>query len=219
MRFAAACLVPFLLADATPKGGDFRETLWSPGDFVAIANQPLDRLVESGHAVGLQISGQGESCLLRRRTYPLRLPCRLKFRVRWTDAKFDHAFPTVHVVFDPPPTTADWWKHPTTHNGSHWGDGRQTFLFHFATRPDFRRIGMTSELESAHGRHGYCSEKGARIDLEIRLDARTTAVFADGRKVAECEADLRGFKSFTYGIGDQTSTFVELDEFCCVEGR
>lgn len=219
MRFASAFLVPLLLADVTPRGGTFRETQWNKGDFVAIANQPLDRLVESGQAVGLQISGQGESCLLRRRVYPLRLPGRLKFRVRWTEAKFDHAFPSVHVVFDPPPTTHEWWSRPTTRNGSLWSDDRKTFLFHFATRPDFQRLGMTTELESASGFHRYCSEKGDWVDLEIRLTARTASVFAKGRLVANCGAELGGFKSFTYGIGDQTSTFVELDEFSCEAGR
>lgn len=219
MRSAALIALLLFMPDVTPKGPNTWEGRWTQGDFLAIANQPLDRLVESGPTVGLQISGQGESCLLRRRTYPLRLPCRLKFRVRWTEAKFDHAFPSVHVVFDPPPTTAEWWKNPTTRNGSLWSDDRKTFLFHFATRPDFRRLGITTELESASEFHRYSSEKGEWVDLEFQLDARMTVVSAQGRKVAECVADLRGYKSFTFGIGDQTSTFVELDEFLCEPRR
>lgn len=219
MRFAALSFLALFAADVTPKGSNVWETRWSKGDFVAISNQSLDRLVEFGQSVGLQISGQGESCLLRRRVYTLRLPCRLKFRVRWTESKFEHAFPSVHVVFNPPPTAHEWWSRPTTRNGSLWSEDRKTFLFHFATRPDFQRLGITTELESATGTHRYCSEKGVWVDLEIRLTDRAASVFAKGQLVATYGSDFSAFKSYTFGIGDQTSTFVELDEFGCEAGR
>ena len=219
MRTAAACLISLLLADATPKGATWSETRWHKGDFVAASNDGLDRVVSAGEAVGIRISGRGESCLLRRRAYALHLPCRLRFRVRWSDARFGAAYPSVHLVFNPPALENDWWIRPMTANGGSWADRRQSFLFHFSTDPAWKVYGMTESLESAVGRHFYSSAERAWIDVEIKLDGSMATVSADGKEVAHCKADLRGIRTFTYGIGDQTSTFVELDDIHCVEGR
>src|SRR6266850_2797585 len=160
MRAAAAGLLLLLAADVSPKGGGFRETRWKGGDFVAAANEPLDRVVEGGETVGLKISGLGESCLLRKRIYPMRLPCRFAFRVRWTDKKFQDAFPSVHVVLDPPEIHSEWWEAPITDHVGRWRDGVRNFLVHFSTNPDWRYAGLSTDLETSDRKHEFSPPKG-----------------------------------------------------------
>jgi len=219
MRIAVACLLALLTFDATPKGGSLRETRWKRGDFAAITNDTIDRAVEEGETVGIRIDGRGESCLLRRRAYPLRLPCRIHFRVRWSEAQHGAAYPSLHLMFNPPASDHNWWKAPITPAGGQWTDLRQTFLFHFSTDAAWQVFGMTDRFESAFGRHSYTAAEKTWVNFEIKLDGKTATVSAGGKEVGSCKADLRGCTTFTYGIGDQTSTFVELDEFACFEGR
>jgi hypothetical protein len=217
VRAAMIGLLGLALADATPRGDLVDESKWFEGEFVSAANQPLDRLVASGNVVGLQISGRGESVLLRKRTYPLRLPCRLAFRVRWSESKFEGAYPSLHVIFDPP-EDGEWWKAPTARGGRYW-NGMRTFLFHFSTSPDWRKIGPTSELEHAEGVHGYSSPKGEWVDLVLRLESNEVTVLQGTKEVAKAKVDLGSIDRYTWAIGDQTSTFVELDSFRASGGR
>lgn len=211
MRFAAAGLLSLLLADAAPRNGSFRETRWVKGDFVAATNDLVDRLTDSGDVVGIRIRDRGESCLIRRRAFPLRPPCRLRFRMKWSDAKFGAAYPSVHVLLNPPAPDQGWWKKPI--EGGRWSGQLRTFLFHFSTDHNWRVYGPTEALESAGGRHLFSPAENRWIDIEIKLDGKYADVFVDGKEVAGCELDLKGTSTFTYGIGDQTSTFVELADF------
>ncbi|HEU4339081.1 MAG TPA: hypothetical protein VFS19_03350 [Planctomycetota bacterium] len=217
MRAAAYSFLALLLADVTPRSPEWVEARWHPGDFIAASNESLERVVDSGDAVGIKLSGRQESCLLRARVYPLRTPCRLRFRVRSSEAQFGHWYPSLHVLFNPPALDDPWWKQPIEDRG--WTGRRPSFLFHFSSDPTWRLLGMTRGLEDAAHRHGYSAQDKTWVQIEIRFDGRKAAVFADGLNVAECSADLREFKTFTYGIGDQTSTFVELDEFRCEPAR
>ena len=214
MRFGLVLPLLLAFADATPHGEAIDETRWKDGDFVAVANQPLHRLFDAGDTVGLQISGRGESCLLRRRSYPLKLPCLLTFRVRVSNERFSNAFPSLHVVFEPPDPADPWWKEPTVNGGRYW-KGRMTFLFHFSTTGNWRQMGMTEELESAPVTHAFSPRRDRWIDLSIRLESDAITVYERTATLGTVKANLSMFSGFTYGIGDQTSTFVELAAFRC----
>jgi hypothetical protein len=211
MRFAAACLLWLTLSDITPRGPEQAETRWDPGDFVVAATEPLDRLVNSGECVGLKLSGRGESCLLRREVFPFRPQARLRFRMRWSDAGCGNAYPSVHVLFNPPGLDDAWWNKPM--QGGQWAGRIRTLLFHFSTDPEWRVLGSTQSFESAAGRHRYSPPENKWIAVEIRFKRDSAEIFVDGKEVAACPLDLKEVRTFTYGIGDQTSTYVELDEF------
>jgi len=217
MRAAALVSLSLMFADVTPHGASYKETRWKQGDFTAAATESLDRTVTSGDVVGIKTSGRGESCLIRRQVFPFRAPCRLHFRMRWSDVKFLAGYPSLHVLFDPPALNDSWWKAPIS--DGEWTGGRPSFLFHFASDRNWRQMGMTASLESAAGQHHFWSSENTWVSIELRFDGRTAVALAEGRKVGECDADVSRFKTFTYGIGDQTSTFVELDEFRAEPGR
>lgn len=215
--FAALSLLALFAADVTPRGAEVVEARWHPGDFIAASNESLERVVDSGDTVGIKLTDRLESCLLRARVYPLRTPCRLRFRVRWSEAKFGNGYPSLHVLFNPPPLDDAWWKEPI--EDRKWSGHRHSFLFHFASDPAWRLLGITMAIEDAAHRHAYTAQEKTWVQIEIRFDGKRAFVFADGRNVAECSADLRDFKTFTYGIGYQTATFVELDEFRYAQSR
>ena len=219
MRTLVLAFLAAAMADVSPRGDSFRESRWIHGDFVAAANDPIATLVDKGETVGIKITGIGESCLLRRMSFPFRLPSRFRFRIRWTDSDRGNAYPSVHLVLDPPPLDHPWWKGPITEHVGRWRDGIQNFLFHFSTDREWKHIGVSNWLETADRRHEYSPPKDRWIDVEIRLEATRGKVFVNGVKVGEAEANLGRFKTFTYGIGDQSSTFVELDEFRYEEKR
>ncbi|HZL71209.1 MAG TPA: hypothetical protein VFC86_02015 [Planctomycetota bacterium] len=218
MRAALFAILAAVMTDVSPRGVSFRESRWNQDDFVVAANDPVATLVDKGETVGIKITGIGESCLLRRKAFPFRLPCRFRFRIRWTECGRGNAYPSVHLVLDPPPLDRPWWKSPITEHVGRWRDGVQNFVFHFSTDPEWKHVGLSNWPETADRRHQYSPPKDRWIDVEMRLESKRGEVFVDGLKVAEAEADLRRFRSFTYGIGDQTSTFVELDDFRCEAG-
>src|SRR5262245_296398 len=167
MRTAVFAILGVLAADITPRGSTIYETRWPAGDFVAVSTESLDRLVDSGPVVGLKISGVGESCLLRRHRFTLEMPCRAQFRVRWSDVKYGAAYPSIHLVFNPPALDDEWWKKPNI--GGAWKGIVPSFLFHFATDGNSRRFGLTAGFEDAPRRHEYSAPENHWFNLEIML--------------------------------------------------
>jgi hypothetical protein len=202
-----------LLADVSPRTDGGLERRWREGDWVIASNDPLKSSTTSGDVVGLQIAGRGESCMIRRARHRLRFPTRVAFRIRWTEAGFTHAYPSVHVLLDPPALDDAWWEKPIGNPAwGRWSAGLKVFVFHYSNDGSWRQHGVSDAVESADGHHDYSSAKGEWARIEIRLEADRIEVHADGKKVAETKADLSAVRHFTFGFGDQTSTRVEVDE-------
>jgi|GEM_PF-5649990 len=199
-----------LLLDASPQPPRPIERSWRSGEWVFVTNDPFLTKEDSGSVVALQISGRGESCAIRRRLFPLKKNTCVALRIRWTEAPFGHAYPSVHLFFDPPPLTHAWWRNPM--EGNQWSGTAPVFLFHFATDPGWRQYGMSRKIESSDWRHHYSSAKNEWIDLRFTISSRAIDVSADGKEVAQFHTPLSGYRTFAIGIGDQTSTRVELDE-------
>jgi hypothetical protein len=208
----AACLA-LLLLDVSPSG-DIVETTWAERDWTAATNDEFEVRELRGGVVALQIKGGGEACLIRRRILPLRLPVEVTFRMRWTECAHGNAYPSAHVIFDPPALDDEWWKQPVSPpaGGGPWSGGRSTFLFHFATDPGWRKVGFTNTVENAAALHEYSPPQKQWLEIRIRLEKGRAVVTADGREVASSEGNVSAHKTFTVAIGDQTSTRVELDE-------
>jgi hypothetical protein len=200
-------------ADTSGGQGGFVESRWHKGDWVASTNDPFIFEKTDGDVVSLQIKGGGEGVLLRREIFPLRAPVQVVYRIRWSEAQYGNAYPSVNIVFDPPPLKDDWWKKPVGEpaGGACWSGGVVGFVFHYATDPGWRRAGLSDNIESGPERHAYSSPRGKWVELRVALDTTKVTVTADGVKVVESPADLSKFKTFAVAFGDQTSTRVELD--------
>lgn len=210
------------LLDTSGQGRGTFENRWLKGDFVAGTNDTVATLKEAGDVAAIQIAGPGESCLLRRKRFTLETPCRVRFRIRATPAKFGESYPAVHAVFDPPALEDPWWKNPvegTNAGQGRWRDGRTGFVFHFSTTQRWRRFGLSASLEEASGQHAYSPPRGAWVVIQITLEPKRIRVEADGVEVAGAEADLASVRTFAAGFGDQGSTLVELDELRVIPGK
>ena len=218
MRFLL--LAPLLLFDTSGRPAGFTESWWREGDWVIASNDPLKSSTTKGDVVGLQITRRGESCMFRKCRLPLHLPSRVTYKIRWTEAPLGAAYPSVHLIFDPPAFDDQWWKKPIGNpTWGRWSKAQPTFLFHFATDGSWRQFGMTDAIESADNRHEYSPPQNQWIKLVLALSKEAIVVSADGKKVAECAADLSKFKTFTFGFGDQASTRVEVDEVRVTPGE
>jgi hypothetical protein len=208
-------------ADTSPPSRAIVETRWPDGALVIASNDKLTVKEGTGDTPAVCIAGGGESCILRRARFTLRLPCRVRFRLRWTEAQYGNAYPSAHVVFDPPDVKDAWWDEPIAGGpgAGTWAGDRTSVLFHFATDANWRRCGLSTSLEQGPQRHAYSPPKGGWIALELSLEASRVTVRADGKDVAAFDADLRSFKTFTWAVGDQTSTRVELDEVRILPGK
>ena len=209
----AALLAAPALADTSGGQGGFAESRWHKGDWVSSTNDPFVFEKTDGDIVSVQIKGGGEGVLLRREIFPLRTPLQVVYRIRWTEAPYGNAYPSVNILFDPPALNDEWWKKPVGEpaGGASWSGGVVGFVFHYATDPGWRRTGVSGNIENGPGRHDYSSARGQWVELRVALDANKITVSADGVKVSESAADLSKFKTFIIGFGDQTSTRVELD--------
>ena len=213
-------LLPLVLFDTSPRTPGATESWWREGDWVIASNDPLKSSTVKGDIVGFQMTARGESCMFRKRRLPLQLPCRLTYKIRWTEAQFGAAYPSVHVIFDPPALDDDWWKKPIGNpTWGRWSKAQPTFLFHFSTDASWRQFGLTDAIESADARHEYSPPQNQWIKLQITLGKEKIVVAADGKKIAECAADLKAYKTFTFGFGDQTSTRVEVDDVSVLPGE
>ncbi len=219
---AAALLIAFpAFADTSGPRRMFRETRWASGDFAVGANDPLQSMHDRGDVAGIQLTGLGESVMLRRRRFSMARPVKVVFRVRWTEGEGDIGYPSVNLVFNPPALDDGWWKEPIEWppGSGRWAGGRQGFVFHFANDPNWRRVGVSASVENADGRHAYSAEKGKWVEVALVLDAAGITVRADGKEVARAAADLGGVSTFACGFGDQHRTRVELDELSVTPGR
>jgi hypothetical protein len=218
---SAACLALFLSgvagADTSPRRPGGVERRWSKGDWQFVTNDPFVVQEEAGDVLALQIKGYGESCAIRKRAWPLQFPCRVIFRMRWTENAYGNAYPSAHLLFDPPAHTDEWWKCPFV--GGAWAGNKPVYLFHFATDAGWRRVGMSQNLESAAAGHEYGPPKGQWLAVLFVLERDKVVVSVDGKEVARTEVDLSGYRTFSPGFGDQTSTRVELDELRVLPGR
>jgi len=201
--------------DASDRCVWHRETRWKAGDFVPSTNDTLEICRLEGDRPAVRIAGRGESCALRRARYRLSLPMRVSVRIRWSEPRFESAYPTAHLVWDPPEISDGWWERPMVGESGmgQWNGGRQGYLFHFPSASSgYSQHGVSERLETADGRHSFRSTEGEWTRLDFDLDRQGIIVRSGEADVARCGARLGEVRWFTLGFGDQTSTLVELDE-------
>lgn len=210
------------LLDTSGHGRGTFESRWLKGDFVVGTNDTVASLKDAGDVLAIQIAGQGESCVLRRKRFTLEASCRVRFRMRATPGKFGEAYPAVHLVFDPPALDDPWWMNPVegeNPGGGSWRSGRTGFVFHFSTTQRWRRFGLSASLEEASGHHAYSPPRGEWVAIQVTLEPKRIRVEADGVEVASAEADLASVRTFAAGFGDQASSLVEVDELRVIPGK
>ncbi len=205
------------LADTSLPRRDIVETAWRKGDWQFVTNDPFIVEEDAGAVLALQITGNGESCAIRRRLFDLRPPMRVRLRMRWTEQAKGTAHPSAHILLDPPALDHDWWKSPMT--GGAWTGEQRVWLFHFATHDHWRQVGMCTNLEAAPGRHKFSIAEDVWTTLQMTLEKDSITIAADGNKIATTTVDLATTRRFAVGFGDQTSTRVELDELQVLPGR
>lgn len=212
MRFLLWALV--LCPDTGRPRPSIVETRWFVTDFVAAGNEDQEKTMK-GEVLSIRTSGYGESCLLRLRRFGFRQGTRVSAKMRWTECGRGVEFPSLNLVFDPPALGDVWWNHPIEGGpgAGKWAGGRKGFVFHFSGTDDWKRFGVSGSLEDAPHRHKYSAPRNQWVRIEIVLERKRVTVYADGVKVAECDADLSERKTFAFAFGDQTMTRVELDEF------
>lgn len=209
----ATLLLLLLVPDTSGASLDVVERRWGEKDWILANNDAIVVDERAGDVVALQIKGGGESALIRRTPHRLTFPTTIAWRIRWTEAAYGDAFPSVHVLFDLPEPKDDWWKGPLgPPGGGSWQKGVKSFLFHFSTNAGWRQYGICSNPESGTARHDFIPKKGEWIDLRVTLAKDKVTVFKGRDKICEGAADLSAFKTFHVAFGDQTSTRVELDE-------
>lgn len=207
-------LASIAAADTSHRPSTLSESSWRAADFAAATNDPWTELVTDGGVASLKITGHGESCLLRRRRIPFADGLRIAFRVRVSQPAKGSAYPSLHVVLDPPALDDPWWAliAGDGFQQRRWPGGVRVFLFHFPdTNLNWSQMGVSGELESGPHRHQYVPALDRWIWLEVRFLRGEAIVSADDREVAHCPADLTGVRTVAWGVGDQTSTRVELD--------
>jgi len=161
--------------DASDRCVWHRETRWKAGDFVPSTNDTLEICRLEGDRPAVRIAGRGESCALRRARYRLSLPMRVSVRIRWSEPRFESAYPTAHLVWDPPEISDGWWERPMVGESGmgQWNGGRQGYLFHFPSASSgYSQHGVSERLETAE-----CRRLGPLIERHPAFPNRTNVQF------------------------------------------